>query len=191
MKKLFSFLVVLMLTGATAQLFAQTNGGFGIRGGVNFNSNGNYFKDAGVAWGDPMNNLGYNLGLYTKIMAGPIFLRPELNYTNLRSELNNNQLRTQRLDLPVLVGVNILGPVFSAFAGPSAHYYLQDQLRDYSFEKINAGYQFGFGVNLGNLGLDLRYERVLNGQKINIDNVFTGQGDFRFQQLIFGLSVKF
>jgi len=191
MKKWFSLILLLFLSAASSQLLAQTSSGFGVRGGINYNSNGNYFRDAGVAWGDPMNNLGYNLGLFTKVNAGPIFLRPELNYTHLTSELNSNQLRTQRLDLPVLVGINILGPIVSAFAGPSAHYYLQDQLRDYSFEKINAGYQFGFGVNLGNLGLDLRYERVLNGQKINIDNVFTGQGDFRFQQLIFGLSVKF
>ncbi|PSL07848.1 outer membrane beta-barrel protein [Cecembia rubra] len=170
---------------------AQTGSGFGIKGGLNYNSNGKYFKDAEAVWGAPMNNLGYHLGLFGKLNAGPVFLRPELNYTQLNSEVNATKLRTQRLDAPVLVGLNLIGPLVSVFAGPSFHYYLEDDLRNYDFDKFNAGYQFGIGVNLGSLGLDLRYERVLNGQRIDIDNVFTGQGDFRFQQLILGLSLKF
>jgi opacity protein-like surface antigen len=171
--------------------YSQTGGGFGIKGGLNYNSNGQYFKDAEAIWGAPKNNLGYHLGLFGKVNAGPVFLRPELNYTNLKSEINSVQLQTQRLDAPVLVGLNLLGSLVSVFAGPSFHYYIEDELRDFEFDKFNAGYQFGIGLNLGNVGLDLRYERVLNGQTVNIDNVFTGDGDFRFQQLMLGLSFKF
>ncbi|MCH6235455.1 outer membrane beta-barrel protein [Cognataquiflexum rubidum] len=171
--------------------YSQTGGGFGIKGGLNYNSNGQYFKDAEAIWGSPKNNLGYHLGLFGKVNAGPVFLRPELNYTNLKSEINSVQLQTQRLDAPVLVGLNLLGSVVSVFAGPSFHYYIEDELRDFEFDKFNAGYQFGIGLNLGNVGLDLRYERVLNGQTVNIDDVFTGDGDFRFQQLMLGLSFKF
>ncbi|MCH6200939.1 porin family protein [Aquiflexum sp. LQ15W] len=171
--------------------YSQTGGGFGIKGGLNYNSNGQYFKDAEAIWGDPKNNLGYHLGLFGKVNAGPVFLRPELNYTNLKSEINSVQLQTQRLDAPVLVGLNLLGSLVSVFAGPSFHYYIEDELRDFEFDKFNAGYQFGIGLNLGNVGLDLRYERVLNGQTVNIDNVFTGDGDFRYQQLMLGLSFKF
>jgi hypothetical protein len=171
--------------------YSQTGGGFGIKGGMNYNSNGQYFKDAEAIWGAPKDNLGYHLGLFGKVNLGPVFLRPELNYTNLKSEINSVQLQTQRLDAPVLVGINLLGPLVSVFAGPSFHYYIEDELRDFEFDKFNAGYQFGVGLNVGNVGLDLRYERVLNGQTVNIDNVFTGDGDFRFQQLILGLSLKF
>jgi opacity protein-like surface antigen len=171
--------------------YSQTKGGFGIKGGLNYNSNGQYFKDAEAIWGSPGNNLGYHLGLFGKINAGPVYLRPELNYTNLRSEINLVQLTTQRLDAPVLVGLNLFGPLVSVFAGPSFHYYIEDELRDFDYNKFNAGYQFGVGLNLGTLGLDLRYERVLNGQTVNIDNVFTGDGDFRFQQVMLGLSFKF
>lgn len=171
--------------------YSQTKGGFGIKGGLNYNSNGKYFKDAEAIWGAPKDNLGYHLGIFGKINAGPVFLRPELNYTNLRSEINSVQLQTQRLDAPVLVGLNLFGPLVSVFAGPSFHYYIEDELRDFEFDKFNAGYQFGVGLNLGSVGLDLRYERVLNGQTIDIDNVITGDGDFRFQQLILGLSFKF
>lgn len=171
--------------------YSQTGGGFGIKGGMNYNSNGQYFKDAEAIWGAPKDNLGYHLGLFGKVNLGPVFLRPELNYTNLKSEINSVQLQTQRLDAPVLVGINLLGPLVSVFAGPSFHYYIEDELRDFEFDKFNAGYQFGVGLNLGNVGLDLRYERVLNGQTVNIDDVFTGDGDFRYQQLMLGLSFKF
>jgi opacity protein-like surface antigen len=173
------------------QANAQTGGGFGIKGGLNFNSNGQYFKDAQAIWGDPLNNLGFNLGAFGKLPLGPVYLRPELVYTHLKSEINRDNFTTQRLDAPVLVGINVLGPLLSVFAGPSFHYYIEDELRDFDFSKFNAGYQFGVGVNLGNLGVDLRYERVLSGQTVDIDNVITGSGDFRFQQLILGLSVKF
>lgn len=170
---------------------AQSDSGYGIKAGLNYNSNGKYFKDAKTIWGDPLNNLGYHLGLFGKVNLGPIFLRPELNYTQLNSEINSNKFRTQRLDAPILVGLNLLGSLISVSAGPSIHYFLEDDLRNYDFEKFNAGYQFGVGLNLGRAGLDLRYERVLNGQTINIDNVFTGEGDFRFQQLMLGLSWRF
>lgn len=170
---------------------AQSKGGIGIKGGLNYNSNGQYFKDAEAIWGDPMNNLGYHVGMFGKINAGPVFLRPELYYTNLKSEINLVQLQTQRLDAPLLVGVHLFGPLVSVFGGPSFHYYLEDELRNFDYEKFNAGYQFGVGVNLGSVGLDLRYEKVLNGQRVDIDNVFTGNEDFKFQQLILGLSLKF
>jgi len=186
-----SILFLFALTAFYQSANAQTGGGFGIKGGLNYNSNGQYFKDAEAIWGDPRENLGYHLGLFGKINAGPIFIRPEVNYTNLTSQVNQIKLTTQRLDAPLLVGINLLGPLVSVFAGPSFHYYIEDDLRNFEYDKYNAGYQFGVGLNLGNLGLDLRYERVLNGQKVDIDNVFTGDGDLRFQQLMLGLSLKF
>jgi hypothetical protein len=184
-------ILLIALTFLYQNAIAQSSNGFGIKGGLNYNSNGQYFKDAEAIWGDPWSNLGYNLGVFGKVPLGPLYLRPELVYTNLKSEINSEKFTTQRLDAPILVGINVIGPILSVFAGPSIHYYLEDELRDFDYQKFNAGYQFGIGVNLGNLGVDLRYERVLNGQTIDIDNVFTGEGDFRYQQVILGLSLKF
>jgi hypothetical protein len=192
MKKLMKImLLAVAFTFVYEVASAQTSGGFGIKGGLNYNSNGQYFRDAQAAWGDPLNNFGYHLGIFGKINAGPVFFRPEVNYTQLNSEINQNVFRTQRLDVPVLVGINLLGSVVSVFAGPSLHYYLEDELRDFDFNRYNAGIQVGAGLNLGNVGLDLRYERVLSGQTIDVDNILTGNNDFRFQQLILGLSLKF
>ena len=186
-----SILLLFALTAFYQSSFAQTDGGFGIKGGLNYNSNGQYFKDAQAVWGDPRSNLGYHLGIFGKINAGPVFFRPEVYYTQLNSEINTVKLTTQRLDAPILVGINLFGPLVSVFAGPSLHYFIEDELRNFDYSKYNAGYQFGVGLNLGNLGLDLRYERVLNGQAVEIDNVLTGEGDFKFQQLMLGLSLKF
>jgi opacity protein-like surface antigen len=191
MKKLLqTTLIVFALTMGYQSANAQSSGGIGIKGGLNYNSNGRYFQDAQAAWGDPFSNLGFHMGLFGKVNAGPVFFRPEVIYTQINSEVNNANLRTQRLDVPVLVGLNLLGPLVSVFAGPSLHYYLEDELRDFDFNRYNAGYQLGVGVNLGNLGLDLRYEKVLNSQTVSVDNVFSGD-DLRFQQLILGLSFKF
>jgi hypothetical protein len=183
-------LLFFLLSFIYASANAQSGGGFGIKGGLNYNSNGKYFEDAQAAFGDPFNNLGYNFGLFGKVNVGPVFLRPELGYTQLNSEINSIKFRTQRLDAPVLVGLNVLS-LISVFAGPSFHYTIEDELRDFDYEKWNAGYQFGVGLNLGNVGLDLRYERELNGQEVDIDQVFTGDGDFRYQQFILNLSLKF
>ncbi len=188
--KRITFLVFL-LSFFYISAHAQTGGGFGVKGGLNYNSNGKYFRDAQAAFGDPLNNLGYNFGLFGKVNLGPVFLRPELGYTQLNSEINAQRLRTQRLDAPLLVGLNLLGSLVSVFAGPSLHYTIQDELRSFDYEKWNTGYQFGIGVNLGNVGIDLRYERELEGQNVDIDQVFTGSGDFRYQQLILNLSLKF
>ncbi|ERM80485.1 hypothetical protein P872_12375 [Rhodonellum psychrophilum GCM71 = DSM 17998] len=186
-----STVLLLLLSFFYFSANAQTGGGFGIKGGLNYNSNGKYFKDAGAAFGDPLNNLGYNLGIFGKVNLGPVFLRPELSYTQLNSEINNQKLTTQRLDAPLLVGINVLGPLFSVFAGPSLHYTIQDELRSFDYDAVNAGYQFGMGLNFGTVGLDLRYERELNNKEIDVDRVFNGSGNFRYQQIILGLSLKF
>jgi hypothetical protein len=192
MKTILKSLVILtILLVSFQELSAQNGAGFGIKGGMNYNSNGKYFQDAELIWGSPFDNLGFHVGAFGKLPLGPIYLRPELNYTQLQSEVNSMVLKTQRLDAPLLIGINVLGPLVSVFGGPSFHYYIQDRLSNIELDKFNSGYQFGIGLNLGNIGLDLRYERVLNGQTVDIDNVFTGQGDFRFQQLLLGLSIKF
>jgi hypothetical protein len=64
-------------------------------------------------------------------------------------------------------------------------------LKSFGYEKYNLGYQFGIGLNFNSLGLDLRYERELNDQNIDIDNVFTGDGDFKYQQITINMSIKF
>lgn len=169
-----------------------SGGGFGIKGGLNYNSNGNYFDDAQLIFGDPFDNLGFHAGFFGKVKFGPFFLRPELMYSQLKTELNSETFLTQRVDAPALLGLGLLGQFITVFAGPSFHYTLRDDLSVTAAQSnFNLGYQAGFGVNIGKLGIDLRYERELSGTKIDFDQILTGTGDFKFQQLICGLSIKF
>lgn len=169
-----------------------SGGGFGIKGGMNYNSNGNYFDDAQLIFGDPFDNLGFHAGFFGKIKFGPFFLRPELMYSQLKTELNSETFLTQRVDAPALLGLGLLGQFLTVFAGPSFHYTLQDDLNlNADQSNFNVGYQAGIGVNIGKLGIDLRYERVMSGTEIDFDQILTGGGEFKSQQLIGGLSIKF
>lgn len=169
-----------------------SGGGFGIKGGLNYNSNGNYFDEAQLIFGDPLNNLGFHAGFFGKIKFGPLFLRPELMYSQLKTELNGETLVTQRIDTPVLLGVGILRQFITVFAGPSFHYTISDELiQNAESSSLNLGYQAGFGINIGKLGIDLRYERVLSEMTIDFDQIIAGEEDFKSQQLILGLSIKF
>jgi len=169
-----------------------SGGGFGIKGGMNYNSNGNYFDDAQLIFGDPFDNLGFHAGFFGKIKFGPFFLRPELMYSQLKTELNSETFLTQRIDAPALLGLGLLGQFITVFAGPSFHYTLHDDLSATTAQSnFNLGYQAGFGVNIGKLGIDLRYERELSGTNVDFDQILTGTGDFKSQQLICGLSIKF
>jgi hypothetical protein len=169
-----------------------SGGGFGVKGGLNYNSNGNYFEDAQLIFGDPLANLGFHAGFFGKVKFGPFFLRPELMYSQLKTELNNETFLTQRVDAPALLGLGLLGQFLTVFAGPSFHYTLHDELSVTADQSnLNMGYQAGFGLNIGKLGIDLRYERVLSGTTIDFDQILTGTGDFKSQQLICGVSIKF
>ncbi|WP_198669902.1 porin family protein [Cognataquiflexum aquatile] len=172
-----------------------SGGGFGVKGGLNYNSNGDYFNDAQVVFGDPMKNLGFHAGFFGKVKLGPFYLRPELVYSQLKTELDNEVFLTRRIDAPVLLGFGIFRQFISVFAGPSFHYRLDDDLNNISISDVsnnfNVGYQMGFAVNIGKVGVDLRYERELVGKEFDFNQVVTGTGEFNFQQLILGVYFKF
>ncbi|HSJ69503.1 MAG TPA: outer membrane beta-barrel protein [Anditalea sp.] len=194
MKNLIYVVTFLLLTGLSfTEVMGQSRGGYGIKAGLNYNSNGNYFREAGMVYGDPLNNLGFHAGAFGKLNLGPIYLRPELVYGEMRTELDGNKYLTQRMDAPLLVGLNLFGSLVSVFAGPSFHYTLKDDLINYNHspddKRFNAGYQAGVGLNLGRIGLDLRYEREFRGQSVNFERVLSG-GELKYQQLLLGLSIR-
>ena len=69
-------------------LQAQSGGGFGIKGGLNYNSNGDFFNSISENFENPGNNVGYHLGIFGKI-GNRIYLRPELIYTKTKSDFNS------------------------------------------------------------------------------------------------------
>ena len=193
------FLSVLLLSSFIG--FSQSDSGFGLKAGLNYNSNGE-LKEVGTASEDILENkgdskVGYHVGVFGKLDFPKIYLRPELVYTKTKSEYEGADFDMSKLDLPVLLGYKIIGPL-SVFAGPSFQYILDTDLEDVEIDDIKSdfsvGLNIGAAVSLGNFGLDVRYERGFskNEAEFIYDEVSNSQGrlDTRPSQLIFSLSFK-
>ena len=186
--------------------FAQKDSGFGIKAGLNYNQNGDLsFKQVQAAGEDLIAGsdgmVGFHVGFYGKLDMPKIYIRPELVYTKTKSSYNveggTNDYDVSKLDLPVLLGYKIIGPLH-IFAGPAFQYTLKNDLKDVELDDVKndftIGAHFGVGVNLGNIGLDVRYERGFSENEAEIigDNIanIEGRVDSRPSQIIFGLSLK-
>ncbi len=176
---------------------AQADSGFGIKAGLNYNGNGDYFESVGDAAQDPDKNVGYHLGFWGKI-GNRIYVRPELVYSATKSDYDNDEFKMKKLDLPVLVGAKVIGPVH-VFAGPSFQYILDTEFEGITIDDVDndftVGMNIGAGVNLGKLGVDLRYERGFSDNEAtfinnNITTLPTSRVDTRPDQLILSFSLK-
>ena len=193
MKRLFLFTV--FFTTLSALTFAQTGNGFGIKVGLNYNANGNYFDSASQNAKHPDRNIGYHLGLFGKI-GDQLYFRPELIYTSTKSDYGNDSFKMQKLDAPMLVGLKVLGPI-SVFGGPSFQYILESKFGDVTVNDVKndftVGLNFGIGLNFNKVGIDLRYERGFNENEatfLNNNGIGTSRIDTRPDQLILGLSLE-
>ncbi len=195
MKKIFSLFLLFILLASAKEALGQNKGaGFGIKAGLNYNTSGKYFQDAGNIWDDPGSSSGYHFGGFYKFGNYDLFLRPELLFTHTKFDSGNGIAKLSRLDAPVLVGLQFF-EIISVIGGPSFHYTLSDnfsqQLEGVDNNPLRFGYQFGLGLNIGPVGLDLRYEKEFNDQKINVDRIIRGTNDFKSEQVILGLSFQF
>lgn len=195
-------LLVAVFALASMTAFAQKDSGFGIKAGLNYNQNGDLnfrqVQDSGediIAGSD--GKVGYHVGFFGKLDFPKIYLRPELIYTKTKSSYDvdgsTNDYDISKLDLPVLLGYKIIGPVH-IFAGPAFQYTLKNDLEDLEVEDVKndftVGLHVGAGVNLGNIGLDVRYERGFSENEANFIGNNVGRVDSRPSQIIFGLSLK-
>jgi len=178
---------------------AQEGNGFGLKGGLNYNANGDYFDAIANASREPDRTIGYHVGVFGRF-GGRFYFRPELVYTNIGSEYDNQDFEMQKLDAPLLVGVKVIGPL-SVFGGPSLQYILDTEFDGVSIDNVendfSLGLNFGIGLNLGKIGVDLRYERGFSDNEATFINRNLTDGlpesslDTRPDQLILSLSVAF
>ena len=200
--------ILLLSIAFMATLFyANAQSGLGIKGGLSYNSNGELSEFSNetnqIYKDDGKGKSGYNVGVFGKLDLGRIYIRPELVYTKTTSEYTLNTGRKEdykisRLDMPVLVGVKLIGPV-SIFAGPAFQYTLTNDFKDIEYDKIEddftVGFNFGAAVELGRLGIDVRYERGFNSNEAEFinDNLSSSniyRLDSRPEQIIFSLSYR-
>ena len=187
-------LLVLAVLITALPLFAQSGSSWGIKGGLNYNANGNYFESIDANAQNPDRNIGYHLGVFGKL-GNDIYFRPELVYTKTKSDYAGGDFDMQKLDLPLLVGLKVIGPV-SVFAGPSLQYILDSEFENISVNRIDndftVGLNFGASLNFNKFGVDLRYERGFSDNEarfLNNNNVDISRLDTRPDQLILSLSI--
>ena len=141
--------------------------------------------------------MGWHLGVYAKL-GNRFYFRPELVYTNLGSDYANTKFKMQKLDLPVLAGIRLIGPLH-VFIGPAFQYILSTNLENFNLKDVENNFTLGFnigaGINLGRLGVDLRYERGFSENEVDIIGDITydviGRLDTRPEQLIISVSYRF
>ncbi|WP_159947677.1 porin family protein [Polaribacter septentrionalilitoris] len=198
MKKVI--LMMVLALGLSQAANAQIN--FGLKGGINYNSNSIKEVQTDVFDG-AKSKTGYHAGIWLrfKIPVIGLYLRPELVYTSLENEVlyktsgNTTSYNFQKIDIPVLLGKKIFG-IGNVYVGPSFQYILDS---DFSFSDIpdveadgfTVGLQFGGGIELGKIGIDVRWERAFSG----IESTFIGNAgnvnfDTRINQIILGLSYR-
>jgi len=204
MKKIIfaCFLLTLVTKNSQAQLH------FGLKAGVNYNSDS--FESVS---NDVLNGAKTKTGIHTglwlraKLPVIGLYIRPEIVYTELNNIINyespfsapiTTDFKFRKIDVPVLIGKKFLG-IGNVFAGPSFQYILSsdfelNDLREVSTESFSLGIQLGAGIELGRLGLDLRWERGLSKtETVFVDNtIFDSNFNFdkRVSQIIFGISYK-
>jgi len=174
---------------------AQGESGFGINGGLNYNSNGDYFESITDNAEHPEKNTGFHLGVFYKF-GKRIYLRPELVYTQTKSDYDNKDFKLKKIDAPLLLGLKVIGPL-NVFAGPSFQYILDSNFDGISINNIendfSVGLNFGVAFNFKRIGIDLRYERGFSDNEaifLNNNGVDISRIDTRPEQLILSLSVK-
>jgi len=175
--------------------FAQSGGsGFGLKAGLNFSNTGD-LKINEIADLSADGNVGYHVGVWGRF-GGGAYVRPELVFTQVNSDYAGDNFKMQKLDLPVLFGHRFL-KLFHGFIGPAFQYVLKTDLQDVDLgdveNEFTVGFQIGGGLNLGKIGIDLRYERGLSPNYVDlIGGEIEGlRLDTRPTQLILGLSYKF
>lgn len=209
-------LVVCFVFGATQFVNAQLD--FGIKAGLNYNTESiKEVKDAqDKLFNSASGKLGYHAGIWlrAKIPVLGLYVRPEAVYTALNSEVERKFSATtsakadygfQKIDVPILIGKKFAKIVYLQ-AGPSFQYVLNG---DFKFDKdtynslikevdvkgFSVGLQFGGGIELGSLGIDVRWERGLSDLETKLVSSSTSgdsvKFDTRVNQIIFGLSYKF
>ncbi len=152
------------------------------------------------------NNVGFNVGLSAKVnLPVSLFLMPEIYYTTFKSELDvpatntTLEVKSNRIDVPVLLGYRVLGDTLGLFAGPVASFNVakEDTFNDFvehAKNNFTVGYQFGAQVQLQKLILNARYEGAFSKDQRDFISKVTSENiryDSRPSFFMVGLGYQF
>lgn len=184
--------------GATAFSQVLPSFQFGLKAGTNLSklSTNNTFSSD--------NSAGYYAGIWARIGAAGIHFQPELYLSGKNTTLTSNDAATigqenkvkfTSLDVPLLIGTKIgaagIGVRFNT--GPVISFILDDKqsfgtaagnVFKGDFKHQAVAWQFGTGVDIGKLGIDLRYEAGLSKMGKS------GYDDAKLNLFTLGLALK-
>lgn len=178
--------ILLLITVAflSAHSFSQFK--MGVKGGLNYNFAGNITEVNNNNVFSADNKAGFHLGLWSRFSLVGFGLRPEIVYTELKSQYqlsSRTTLKTRKIDIPVLFDKK-LGPLH-LFAGPAFQLVLNSNFKtsdieNVDYNKFTLGTQIGLGLEFGNLGVDARWEKgfsnnltgvlISSATHLNLDN---------------------
>ena len=122
---------------------------------------------------------GVNGGLVLQINLGNFMIQPEVLFNSSQVDYNVSDVgngivdslfkeKFQNLDIPILLGYK-LGGFLRLHAGPVGHVLINNtsELTDLQgfkekFNNFTWGWQAGFGIDIGKLMIDMRYEGNFN-----------------------------
>lgn len=182
-------LVGLICTGFLINMYSQNE--FGIKAGLSSYdlANRSIASTSDLKLSLKESNYGFHAGVYGRLGLFGIYLQPEVVFNSSTFSYDLNDLTTadsiedirtskyQNIDVPVLV---IITPsIFKLYGGPVGHYFLNsisdlkknNNIKE-EIEKFRFGYQFGAGITLKGLTIDVRYE----GNFIKYYKTFTIDG---------------
>lgn len=189
MKKLIAVSALFLCSILTIQ--AQ----FGIKGGLNFATNGELKEvadDLTTSIKNPDSKTGYHIGVFYQTKGDSSFyVRPELVYTKTKSDYAGTDFDMSKLDMPILLGFKVISPL-SVFAGPAFQYIVNTDLQGLEIQEIKndftVGLHVGAAITLGDFGVDVRYEKGLSENIANFTDVPDTRLDTRPNQFIIGVS---
>lgn len=173
---------------------------FGIKGGINQNSIGDFYSFGGsLGAGVPDESfpaesvMGFQYGAYLKLNINYFFIRPELNFVSLENTYSfptkPAQWTSTQIDFPILFGYNIYGPA-SIYGGPVFSTITEMTMEGWEdtgfgqtgpFTYMNSSVAISAGImfDFGRFGLDLRYQYGLTTvpeQHLDMVKTYNGYG---------------
>jgi len=149
---------------------------FGVKAGVNI-------AQLKADWANTQNRLGYQAGIWARFGATGFYVQPEAYLGSKGGDFGSveqngttyegsGKINFTTLDIPLLIGNKIGTSKLNVrfMAGPVISFLLNDDTKsnystaiDYqNYKKQTIGAQAGAGVDLGNITVDLRYEKGLS-----------------------------
>lgn len=184
-----------MLFFSCALLAQEKKVTFGVKAGLNYGDNGK-IEISDITKASAEDRVGYHLGIFLRgNLTDNIYIKPELLYTVNNSKYTvtekNLNYNIKKIDLPILAGVSVLGPVH-IFGGPALQYIVENDLEDVKLgdvkNKFTLGVQFGAGLQFDRFNIDIRYEQGLSKNRAeSIDERI--RVDSRPNQIIFSLAI--